>query len=42
MAKTKPKLSVLVDTNILIRAAMQEQERKELQALINYSIWLVR
>lgn len=37
MAKTKPKLSVLVDTNILIRAAMQEQERKELQALINYS-----
>ena len=37
MAKTKPKISVLVDTNILIRAAMQEQERKELQALINYS-----
>ena len=36
-AKSKPKLSVLVDTNILIRAAMQEQERKELQTLINYS-----
>lgn len=37
MAKTKPKLSVFVDTNILIRAAMQEQERKDLQTLINYS-----
>ena len=37
MAKTKPKLSVLVDANILIRAAMQEQERKDLHTLMNFT-----
>ena len=37
MIKKKPKINVLVDTNILLRASIQEQERNELEQLIDYS-----